>query len=103
MRKPPVYMLNEPVNEWLEKHGKIMYTEVLESVEDAIKGNEPFAAIPVIILQDEDGSTLFTLKNSNSMVESMDKALNWFVQEEEYEKAARARDARQSILNRLNS
>ena len=101
MRKTPVYTLNEPVSQWLEKHGRIMYTEVLESVENALKWNEPFTGIPVIILQEETGSTLFTLKNTDSMIESMDKALAWFVTEEEYEKAARARDARKSIVDRL--
>jgi hypothetical protein len=99
MRKTPVYTLDGSVAEWLADHGAIMYTEVLESVESAIAGEHSFTGIPVIILQEKSGSTLFTLRTINSIMESMEKAEAWFVSMEEYEKAARVRDARSEVLS----
>ena len=94
MRKTPVYNLKGGITRWLEDNSEIMYTEVLESVEAAISEENSFNGIPVIILQTEDGTTLFILKSIESTLESLEKAMSCFASTEEYEKAARARDAK---------
>lgn len=92
-RKTPIYSMDNGLTEWLELNGGIMYTEVLESIEAALIGERSFTAIPVIILKSESGATLFIIKSIDATCESLDKAKNWFINTEEYEKAARARDA----------
>ena len=94
MRKTPIYVLKGDLGEWLDDHNEIMFSEVLESVESAMAGEHSFTAIPVIILQNDGGSQLFLLKSAEAVHESLSKAMDWFVRTEEYEKAARARDAK---------
>jgi len=94
VRKIPVYILKGELGKWLDEHNDIMFSELLESVESAIAGEHVFTEIPVVILQNNGGSQLFLLKSSNAAQESLIKAMNWFVHTEEYEKAARARDAK---------
>lgn len=96
-RKTPIYTMDNGLSEWLELNGEIMYTEVLESVEAALIGEHSFTAIPVIILQSESGTTLFIIKSIDATCESLDKAMNWFIDAEEYEKAARVRDAKTAV------
>ena len=99
MRKTPVYVLKGDLGEWLDDHNEIMFSEVLESVESAMAGEHTFTAIPVIILQNDGGSQLFLLKSIEAVKESLTKAMNWFVDAEQYEKAARARDAKIHLEN----
>lgn len=94
MRKTPVYNLKGGITRWLEDNSEIMYTEVLESVEAAIFEENSFNGIPVVILQTEDGTTLFILKSVESTLQSLEKAMSWFASTEQYEKAARSRDAK---------
>jgi hypothetical protein len=97
VRKTPVYVLKGDLGEWLDDHNEIMFSEVLESVESAMAGEHLITAIPVIILQNDGGSQLFLLKSTEAVKESLTKAMNWFVDTEEYEKAARARDAKSYV------
>lgn len=98
MRKTPVYNIHGEVKEWLADNNQIMYTEVLESIESAVSDETSFTGIPVIILQTGAGTTLFILKSVNAAADSLDKAMSWFAETEAYEKAARARDAKQRIV-----
>lgn len=99
MRKTPVHILKGDLGEWLDGHNQIVFSEVLESVESAMVGEHTFTAIPVIILQNDSGSQLFLLKSAKAARESLLKAMNWFVDTENYEKAARARDAKSYVEN----
>jgi hypothetical protein len=94
MRKTPIYSLDCGLGEWLEKNNSTIFNEVLESTEAAIEGEYQLSAIPVVILQSESGTTLFALKSVDATRESLEKAMTHFVDSEEYEKAARARDAK---------
>jgi hypothetical protein len=94
MRKTPIYSLDCGLGEWLEKNNSTIFNEVLESTEAAIAGEYKLSAIPVVILQSEGGTTLFALKSIEATHESLEKAMTHFVKTEEYEKAARARDAK---------
>jgi len=97
VRKTPIYVLKGDLGKWLDNHNEIMFSEVLESVESAMAGEHSFTAIPVVILQNDSGSQLFLLKSSKAAQESLSKAMDWFVHVEEYEKAARARDAKMYV------
>jgi hypothetical protein len=99
MRKTPIYTLDCGLGEWLEKHNATIFDEVLESTEAAISGDYSLSAIPVIILESDAGTTLFALKSIEATLESLNKAMNHFVNLEEYEKAARARDACSYVKN----
>jgi len=97
MRKTPIYSLEDDLGNWLEDHNEILYNEVLESVEEALHGDYDLDAIPVIILQSDAGTTLFMIRSIDAAKESLVKAEAFFVKIEDYEKAARTRDAKVQI------
>jgi protein-arginine kinase activator protein McsA len=86
----------------MAEHSGILYDEVLQAVEESINSDMNFAKIPVVILQSESGTTLFMLKSYEATIESLEKSLEWFVKEEEYEKAARVRDAKEIVVSSFN-
>lgn len=102
MRKTPIYALDCSFGEWLQKNNAAVFNEVLESTEAAILGEYSLSIIPVIILESKTGATLFALKSLEATLESLEKAMTYFVKLEEYEKAARARDAKARIKNITN-
>jgi hypothetical protein len=97
MRKTPIYQLSEDLGTWMDQHRELIFDEVLESTEAAVEGEYPLSKVPVIILQSDGGTTLFALKSLEATKESIQKALTWFVDSEQYEKAARARDVKAAI------
>ena len=100
MRKTPIYLLDCDVSLWLSNNEDSVFNEVLESTEAAAGGEYNLTEIPVIILQTENGTTLFALKSIESTKESIEKAMNHFVKIEDYEKAARARDVKLLICTK---
>jgi hypothetical protein len=81
----------------MAEHAAVIYDEVLASIEEEMCVGQNFTRVPVMILQSDSGTTLFMLKSYESTYDSLDKAMNWFASQEEYEKAARARDAKTFI------
>lgn len=81
----------------MDQHRDVIFDEVLQSTEAALEGEYSFSRIPVMIIQLDGGTTLFMLKSLKATKESVNKALNWFVESEQYEKAARARDVKAAI------
>jgi hypothetical protein len=99
MRKTPVYILSKDLGSWMAEHNDVIFEEILESTEAALAGEYELTAIPVIILQSESGTSLFMLKSKESAEESLEKALNYYVGIEAYEKAARARDIKKAVAS----
>lgn len=100
MRKTPIYQLpldTEDLGSWMNQHRELIFDEVLQSTEAALKGEYSLSRVPVMILQSDGGTTLFMLKSIESTKESVTKALNWFVESEQYEKAGRAHNAMSAI------
>ena len=100
MRKTPIYQLSEDLGSWMDQHREVIFDEVLQSTEAALKGEYSLSRVPVMILQSDGGTTLFMLKSVDATKESINKALTWFVESEHYEKAARARDVKAAIEER---
>lgn len=97
MRKTPVYQLKEDLGTWLEENRNLIFDEILESAEEASRRGLLFSTVPVIILETVEGTTLFSLKSKESIVEGLEKAILNFIEREEYEKAARVKALQDSL------
>jgi hypothetical protein len=101
MRKTPIFPFRGSAQDWLKEHSSVLYKEVLDSVECAVRGEYSLSAIPVVIIESDQGTVLFALKSTESTFESLKKAEEWFVSLEEYENANRALQAQKKMASRL--
>ena len=97
MRKTPIYQIKDDLSTWLSENSDLIFDEILESAEEAAQRGKTFSAVPVIILETPEGTTLFTLKSSESVSDGLDKAMKNFIDREAYEKAARVRDLQETL------
>lgn len=85
-----VYNISGAVKEWLTDHFEDLYDDVLNSAENA--DCSASKGITVCKLRTSTGITNYVLSTSNDVIKSLHKAELHYVENEDYEKAARARD-----------
>jgi hypothetical protein len=85
-----VYNISGAVKEWLKDHFEDLYEDVLNAAEIAAVSVD--TDITVCSLRTITGVTNYILSTSDDVVKSLKKAEAHFVEVEDYEKAARARD-----------
>jgi protein-arginine kinase activator protein McsA len=84
------YIVEENIKDWLVIHREDLFDDILEECENAL--SEDTNRVPVALIRSMHGVTIFNLPSPDDVVKSLTKAMNDFVEREEYEKAARARD-----------
>ena len=87
-----LYTINQPIPNWVLEHRDDIYYDVLVQCEESLKTFENNYLIEVALLRTTEGITKFVIKDKEGIYESLDKAMNYFVEIEKYELAARARD-----------
>lgn len=87
-----LYTVDQPIPNWVLEHRDDIYFDVLIQCEESLKTFENSYRIEVALLRTTEGITKFVIKDKEGIFESLDKAMNYFVEVEKYELAARARD-----------
>ena len=95
-----VIEVQEPLQDWLDKNGYNLHVSVLEACEESLVHDSH--SIDVVILKTKNGITKFIIKNPSSAIHSLELAMNNFVEVEDYELAARARDCIISWKEKIN-
>lgn len=78
------------VQEWVERNSAQIHIEVLEACERSLEKEEE--EVEVVILKTQKGITRFVLNTPGKIVRALTLSQDSFVNQEEYELAARARD-----------
>jgi hypothetical protein len=78
------------VQEWVERNSAQIHIEVLEACERSLEKEEE--EVEVVILKTQKGITRFVLNTPGKIVKALTLSQDSFVNQEEYELAARARD-----------
>lgn len=86
------YTLDKPVPSWLLEHRDEIYTDVLEECEAKIRIGDVDCVIDIALLKTSTGITRFVIRNHAGIIESLTRCMNYFVDTEKYELAARTRD-----------
>lgn len=76
--------------EWVKEHPHELCIEILESAKWA--RDIPADRIPVLMLAEPNGVHLFQIGMREGIIESLEKAQEYFINIEEYERAAETRD-----------
>jgi len=84
------YIVEESVKEWLELHKDDLYDDILIACEEGLRYQEN--RVTVAMIRTLHGVTAFKLPNIADILFSLQKCEMYYVQTEEYEFAARARD-----------
>jgi len=92
------YQINGSFRDWMQAHRYQLYEDILINCEEALE--EEVYQVLVANLMSSNGSMLFSLPTPSAVVESLKKCETAFVQQEDYELAARARDCGSSWANR---
>ncbi len=87
-----LYTLDEPIASWILNHRDEIYFDILEQCEIKLLMQEDDCHIEVAMLKTKEGITKFVIKDILGILESLEKAMKYFVEVEKYELAARARD-----------
>ena len=82
--------------EWVKTHPSELCNEIVVSAKWA--KDIPADRIPVLMLVEPDGVHLFQIAMREGIIESLEKAQDFFVKTEQYEMAAECRD----LLNAYN-
>jgi excinuclease UvrABC nuclease subunit len=86
------YTLDSPVQAWIEDHRDEIFIDILSQCEAKLLHNNGDHRIDVALLRTEAGVTKFIIKDLDGVYESLERAMNYFVESEKYELAARSRD-----------
>ena len=78
------------VQEWVARNSAQIHLDVLESCENGLASGDK--EIDVVILKTDKGITRFVLNTPGKITRALNLSLVNFVENEEYELAARARD-----------
>jgi hypothetical protein len=84
------YIPNKEINEWVEENREVIFSDIVKAIDGVASGKDDFPAI-VCKIRTHTGVLDF-LVNEENVLDSLRKAEMWFVTEEIYEKAAKARD-----------
>jgi hypothetical protein len=87
-----LYTLDQPIPNWISQHRSEIYEDILVECEKELKSPETSTQIDVALLKTTKGVTKFIIRDHNGIIESLEKTLDYFVEVERYELAARARD-----------
>ena len=90
---------NQSLTNWLRDNKYVIYSELIRFSEMLVKQNlEQIQAIMVSNLAD---NIVFVIKKQNIDI-TLNKAMNFFLQEEDYEKCAQIRDL-QILIEKINN
>ena len=87
-----IYTVDQPIPTWVLEHRDDIYYDVLIQCEESLKTFTFDYRIEVALLRTTVGITKFVIKNKEGILESLNKAMDYFVEVEKYELAARTRD-----------
>lgn len=87
-----LYTVDQPIPNWVLEHRDDIYFDVLVQCEESLKIFDNDYRIEVALLRTSEGITKFVIKDKEGILESLEKAMNYFVEVEKYELAARSRD-----------
>lgn len=90
---------NQPVLEWLKENQYIIFSELIRYSEKLLKENLNF--IQAIMVSNISDNIVFIVKKENLKL-TLDKAMDFFMDIEEYEKCAEIRDLYILIENLKN-
>jgi len=85
---------NQSVTEWLKENEYIIFSELIRYSKKLIKEN--LNAIQAIMVSNSSDNIVFIIKKDNVKL-TLDKAMDYFLEIEEYEKCSEIRD----LLNEL--
>jgi len=85
---------NQSVTEWLKENQYVIFSELIRYSKKLIKEN--LNAIQAIMVSNSSDNIVFIIKKDNVKL-TLDKAMDYFLEIEEYEKCSEIRD----LLNEL--
>lgn len=80
--------------DWASRNSDLIHREILEACERDLEKNT--TVVEVVLLKTSLGITKFVLDGKKKILNSLQLALESFVEREEYEAAARVRDCKQN-------
>jgi len=87
-----MYTVDAPIQSWVADHQNEIFSDILSQCEAKLNDNDGTYRIDVALLKTENGVTKFIIKDAPGVIESLERAMNYFAESERYESAARARD-----------
>lgn len=85
---------NQSLQSWLKENRYIIYSELVRFAEKLIKNKLDF--IQAVMISNLSDNVVFIIKKENVNL-TLEKAMNYFLSIEEYEKCAKIRD----LINKL--
>lgn len=102
MKRPiKTYQVDGDLIEWIQENRLRIHIDILEVCEDNIE-SENLDEIAAINVKTQNTMNLFVLNDEEAIIETLGLAISSFVECEEYELAARARDCKLSWEKRLS-
>lgn len=87
-----LYIVDQPVPNWIFEHRDDIYYDVLIQCEEFLKMFNHNYYVEIALLKTTSGITKFVIKDKEGIFESLEKAIDYFVEVEKYELAGRAKD-----------
>jgi hypothetical protein len=88
---------NQSLSDWLKKNKYIIYSELIRYAEILIK--EDLELVQAIMVSNLADNIVFLIKRENVKI-TLDKAMDYFLSQEEFEKCAKIRDLNILIQNK---
>jgi hypothetical protein len=88
---------NQSLSNWLKENKYIIYSELIRYAEILIK--DDLDSIQAIMVSNLADNIVFLIKRENVKI-TLDKAMNYFLSQEEFEKCAKIRDLNILIENK---
>ncbi len=95
------YQSDTPITKWIEDHNEKIHTNVLECCESYLSVDTIDFPMHVIRVKTQQGIITFSISNLTAAIESLEKSMNYFVEVEFYELAARTRDCVTAFKNKF--
>jgi len=93
-----VYNTEKSLKNWVIEHRLALYSDILDACEENLVDEDKHVLIATI--HTTHGVTVFSLPGVDDVLSSLKKCEDIFIQLEEYEKAARARDCYNEWFNK---
>jgi hypothetical protein len=88
---------NQSLSDWLKQNKYIIYSELIRYAEILIK--EDLELVQAIMVSNLADNIVFLIKRENVKI-TLDKAMDYFLSQEEFEKCAKIRDLNILIQNK---
>lgn len=98
---PKIVEIISPVQEWMDENGDKIHQEILRSCEIGLSQGKTF--VYVMGLKTTEGIVQLTIDGPKSIVHSLKLSLKSFIENEEYELAARTRDCLSSWEEKMKN